>query len=116
MPPKNTFQDERFFEKKSGPRRNVSSLDKRHAMFRKPSNYYTPRYMHDPNVTCHYCCRIGHISPVCYARHRHMSQRANCNYTSHHVMHAHKSTHTRNKHVVTNKKGPKWIWVPKSSN
>ncbi len=65
---------------------------------RKATNYYTPRYMYNPNVICHYCCKIGHISPVCYARHRHLAQNAQHNT------------------LVTNTKGPKKIWVPKSTN
>ena len=64
---------------------------------RKPHKYYTPRYMFNANVICHYCNKIGHISPVCFTRHRHLSN--NSDYHMH----------------IPNKQGPKKIWVPKSS-
>ena len=73
---------------------NVKSVmhKKHNALFR---NYHTPRHMFNPNVVCHYCSKVGHISPVCYTRHRHLSQNA---------------------YHATNNKGPKKIWVPKSLN
>ena len=70
-----------------------NTMHKKHnTLFR---NYHAPRHMFNPNVICHYCSRVGHISPVCYTRHRHLSQ---------------------NDYHTTNNKGPKKIWVPKSLN
>lgn len=59
--------------------------------------------MHNPNVICHYCNKVGHIAPVCFTRIKHINFRSQDTRWAPYGHYAH-----------TNHQGPKFTWVPKS--
>ena len=59
--------------------------------------------MHNPNVICHYCNKVGHIAPVCFTRIKHINFRSQDMRWAPYGHYAH-----------ANHQGPKFTWVPKS--
>ncbi|RYR53126.1 hypothetical protein Ahy_A06g028079 isoform B [Arachis hypogaea] len=59
--------------------------------------------MHNPNVICHYCNKVGHIAPVCFTRIKHINFRSQDTRWAPYGHYAH-----------ANHQGSKFTWVPKS--
>ena len=81
---------------------NMYRTTPRNASYRPP--FRQPYRMHNSNVTGHYCCKVGHIAPVCFTKHRHM-----------HFQSQNKRWVPYKQFAHTNPQGPKFTWVPKQN-
>nr|AAC80426.1 putative gag protein [Nicotiana tabacum] len=92
-----TFVDKSRMNHARPPRNDSRIFNTSRNDFRSPRMYLAqPRHRHNPNVVCHYCNRVGHIAPVYFSKHRDLSFGYN--------------------HYLPNLKGPKMVWVPKTSS